>query len=60
VTDTTVSEYIGKLITHPAIFACQDATITSEINSMRLSEPLDTVTDLPETEDTQKEDGMRR
>jgi hypothetical protein len=49
VTDTTVSEYIGKIITHPAIFASQDATIDQEITAYRTQKPQDTVmTDLPE------------
>ena len=42
VTDTTVSEYIGKHITHPAIFGKQDAAIEREITCTKCSLQMDT------------------
>jgi hypothetical protein len=41
VTDTTVFEYIGKLISHPAIFAEQDATIARELAGRKSSRVYD-------------------
>lgn len=37
VTDTDVQEYIGKIITHPAIFAIQEAIIQREIDGEEAS-----------------------
>jgi hypothetical protein len=43
VTDTTASEYISKLVTHPAIFESQDATIQREVRAYNLTKPVSTV-----------------
>lgn len=60
VTDTTISECIGKLITHPAIFACQDATIKSKIASRRFYKSLDiSKSTAVRCEDTQEEVDIR-
>jgi hypothetical protein len=46
VTDTTVSEYIGKKITHPAIFKKQDTVIEREISGKKCFLQMDTQSEL--------------
>lgn len=43
VTDTTVCEYISKIISHPAIFDQQDAAVQRDVSHLHLTKPVDTV-----------------